>query len=259
VAVVKAALEVTRVQERMTMTAGEERMGVARLNTLMGRAPDAPVGPLDEPRGDETGIPAADAARAAVERHPDVRAARAGVDQAQSALAVAEQERRPDWMLQGGYMLMPGEAGAWTARVGMTWPAAPWAKTRVGASIAEAARRRDAAAAAVAAAESRVRLMVAEAAARADAARARLSVLRGTLMPQAQHLVDATRVAFENAQGSLGDALDARLLLLEAQLDEARAIREVELARADLESALGVGPALSVMRTSRDVHGSPGH
>jgi outer membrane protein TolC len=78
-------------------------------------------------------------------------------------------------------------------------------------------------------------------------------------MPQAQHLVDATRVAFENAQGSLGDALDARLLLLEAQLDEARAIREVELARADLESALGVGPALSVMRTSRDVDGSPGH
>ena len=154
-------------------------------------------------------------------------------------MAVAQQERRPDWLLQGGYMLLPGEAGAWTGRVGMTWPTAPWARTRLSAGIAEAGKRRDAAAAGISAAESRVRLMIAEAAARVDATSARLAVLRGTLVPQAEHLVDATRVAFENAQGSLSDALEARLLLLEAQLDEARAIREAALARTDLDTAIG--------------------
>jgi outer membrane protein TolC len=66
--------------------------------------------------------------------------------------------------------------------------------------------------------------------------------LRGTLLPQAQHLVEASRVAFENAQGSLGDALSARLLLLEAELDETRAVRELELARVDLETASGDVP-----------------
>ena len=54
------------------------------------------------------------------------------MSQAQSAFTLAEQERRPDWMVQGGYMLTPGEAGAWTARVGMTWPTAPWATATVG-------------------------------------------------------------------------------------------------------------------------------
>jgi outer membrane protein TolC len=67
-------------------------------------------------------------------------------------------------------------------------------------------------------------------------------VLRSALVPQAEHLVEATRLAFANAQGSMGDALEAQLLLLQAQLDEARAIRELELARADLSTAVGEEP-----------------
>jgi outer membrane protein, heavy metal efflux system len=238
-AVVKALLEVSRVEARMTLLAGEERAGAARLNSLLGRAPDAPIGRLDDPASEPAPAPASARADAALADHPELRAAHAAVDQAQSALVVAQRERSPDWMVQGGYMLIPGEPGAWTARVGLTWSDAPWARTRLAASIAEAARRREAAVAAVAAAESRVRLMAAQAGARAEAASARLAVLRGTLVPQARHLVEATRLAFENGQGTLADALDARVLLLDAQLEEARAIRELELARVDLETALG--------------------
>jgi outer membrane protein, heavy metal efflux system len=237
--VVKALLEASRVQERMAVLAGEERAGAARLNSLLGRAADTPIGPLDDPAPEQWRAPSGARTTDALARHPEVRAADASVEQAESALAVATRERSPDWMVQGGYMLMPGEAGAWTARVGLTWPSAPWARTRLDASIAEAARRRDAAVAAVTAAHSRVRAMAAEASARADAASARVAVLRGTLVPQARHLVEATRVAFENGQGSLAEALDAQLMLLEAQLDEARAMRELELARVDLETALG--------------------
>jgi outer membrane protein TolC len=235
--VVRALLEASRAQARMTLLAGDERAGSARLNSLLGRAPETAIGPLDEPAIEPAPAPAdADALRA---RHPEIRAAQASVEEAQSTLAVATRERSPDWMLQGGYMLTPGEAGAWTARVGLTWPNAPWARTRLSASIAEAARRRDAAVAAVTAAEARVRAMAVEARARADAASARLTLLRGTLVPQAWHLVEATRVAFENGQGSLTEALDAQVMLLESRLEEARAMRELQLARVDLETALG--------------------
>jgi outer membrane protein, heavy metal efflux system len=242
VSVVRALLEVSRLQERIALLAGEERMGVARLNTLLGRSPDAAIGTLEEPRWDIAATARSNLPAGYVDRHPEVRAARTAVNQAQSAFTLAQQERRPDWMVQGGYMLTPGEAGAWTARVGITWPTAPWSRPRLDASIAEAARRREAAAAAVAAAESRVLVMVAEAAVRVDAASARLGVLRSALVPQAEHLVEATRLAFANAQGSMGDALEAQLLLLQAQLDEARAIRELELARADLSTAVGEEP-----------------
>ena len=237
--VVKALLEASRVHARMTVLTGEERAGAARLNSLLGRDADVPIGLLDEPAPEPTLALSGARAADALARHPEIRAAQASVEHAEAALAVAAREHSPDWMVQGGYMLMPGEAGAWTARVGLTWPSAPWARTRLDASIAEAAKRRDAAIAAVTAAQSRVRAMAAEASARADAASARVAVLRGTVVPQARHLVEATRVAFENGQGTLADALDAQVMLLEAQLDEARAMRELELARVDLETALG--------------------
>jgi outer membrane protein TolC len=237
--VVKALLEASRVHARMTVLTGEERAGAARLNSLLGRDADVPIGLLDEPAPEPTHAPSGAGAADALARHPEIRAAQASVEHAESALAVAAREHSPDWTVQGGYMLMPGEAGAWTARVGLTWPSAPWARTRLDASIAEAAKRRDAAIAGVTAAQSRVRAMAAEASARADAASARVAVLRGTVVPQARHLVEATRVAFENGQGTLADALDAQVMLLEAQLDEARAMRELELARVDLETALG--------------------
>jgi outer membrane protein TolC len=174
-----------------------------------------------------------------LERHPEVRAARAVIAQTESAIGVARLERRPDWMVQGGYMLMPGDAGAWSARVGLTWPSAPWARGRTAAAVAEAEKRREAAKAALAAVEARLSGAHAEAAARVSAAANRLEALRTAVVPQARHLVDATRVSFEAGQGSLADALDAQQLLLEAELDEARAVHELELARADLDTAAG--------------------
>jgi outer membrane protein, heavy metal efflux system len=238
-AVVKALLEASRVSARMTLLTGEERAGAARLNSLLGRDPDTPIGILDEPAPEPLHARSSARAADAPAQHPAIRAAQASLAHAESAQALAARERSPDWMVQGGYMLMPGEAGAWTARVGLTWPSAPWARRRLDASITEAAKRREAAVAAVTAAQSRVRAMAAEASARADAANARLQVLRGTLVPQARHLVEASRVGFENGQGTLAEALDAQLTLLEAQLDEARAMRELELARIDLETVLG--------------------
>ena len=139
----------------------------------------------------------------------------------------------------GGYMLMPGDAGAWSARVGLTWPSAPWARGRTTAAVAEAEKRREAARAALAAIEARLGQAHAEAAARVSAAASRLEALRTAVVPQARHLVDATRVSFQAGQGSLVDTLDAQQQLLEAELDEARAVHELELARADLDTAAG--------------------
>jgi outer membrane protein TolC len=236
---VRTLLEISRVAERSAALRGEERAARARLNALLGRSPDAAIGALDRPGtpGDLTDRP--DAVGASAERHPRIRTARASVDQAELAAAAARMERRPDWMLQGGYMLMPGEAGAWTARVGLTWPHAPWARTRLTASIAEADARTTAARAAVAAAEIRTREELETAFLRFEAARERLAVLRSEVIPRARHLVDATRLAFQNGQVTLAETLEARQVLLEAELDEARAEFEAELARVEWDVASG--------------------
>ena len=74
-AVVKALLEAARVQARMTLLVGDERAGAARLNALLGRPPQTPVGPLDEPASERRRVPSAEGAADALARHPEVRAA----------------------------------------------------------------------------------------------------------------------------------------------------------------------------------------
>ena len=133
----KALLEVTRVQERMTSVAGEERMGVARLNTILGRVPARRMARSTSPRGDPP--------RGRV-RTPPRRTSTAILAFARPVRPLTRRSRarrrrdegKPDWMVQGGYMLIPGEAGALTARVGLTWPTAPWAEPRLTASVREA-------------------------------------------------------------------------------------------------------------------------
>ena len=66
-----------------------------------------------------------DAVNAALERHPTMALAAAGIAREEAELARLQGERRPDFVVGGGYMLMPGDAGAWTARAGITWPKRP--------------------------------------------------------------------------------------------------------------------------------------
>ena len=116
--VLKSVVELSRVHEDLVMHEESAAMAAARLNTLLDRDPETPIGPLDEPRA-EIALPAsAELQRLAIERQPELRSAQLGVERAQTALAVVNRERKPDFFVGGGYMLMPREAGAWTASVG---------------------------------------------------------------------------------------------------------------------------------------------
>ena len=43
--------------------------------------------------------------------------------------------------MQGGYLLMPSQTNAWLARVGVTWPRAPWSRDKIGANAGYARDR----------------------------------------------------------------------------------------------------------------------
>ena len=136
--VVRAALAETELTERLAMLEADADMRRLALNSAMGRELATPIGELDA----DPPVPIVPSLAALLEEattiHPELGAARAQVATSDAALEVARAEGKPDWVIQGGYMLMPGEAGAWTARVGLTWPTAPWAKKRLSAATREA-------------------------------------------------------------------------------------------------------------------------
>jgi outer membrane protein TolC len=237
--VLKSVVELSRLHEDLVMHEESAAMAAARLNTLLDRDPETPIGPLDEPR-DAIALPAsADLQRLAIERQPELRSARLAVERAQAALAVVERERKPDFFVGGGYMLMPREAGAWTASAGMTWPNAPWSRGRLDAQKAEATADVEAAAAQARVVERQVRQAVHEAYVRVQAAGQRAVLLRTTIVPQSEQTLEVSRVAYQGDRLDFLALIDSQRTLLEARLNYFRALSDRELALADLSRAIG--------------------
>jgi outer membrane protein TolC len=237
--VLKSVVEISRLHEDLVMHEETSASAAARLNTLLDRDPQTPIGPVEPPREAVT-LPASEALQQlAIEHQPELRAAGVGVERAEAAVAVAKSDARPDFTVGGGYMLMPREAGAWSASVGVTWPNAPWSSGRVTAATAAATADVDAAKARIRALEREVRLAVHDAYIRVQAASERAALLQTTVVPQSQQALDVSRTAYQTDRVDLLSVIDSQRALLDAQLNYYRALSDRELALADLARALG--------------------
>jgi len=237
--VVRAALAETELAERLVMLQADAEMRRVALNGAMGRAPLTPIGALD----DTPPFPIVPSLAVLIEEataaHPELGMARAELASADAGLAVARAESKPDWVVQGGYMLMPGDAGAWTARVGLTWPSAPWAKKRLSAVTLDAQAQILAAQADLDGGRQQIVRMIAEARAALVGTLARLDLLRTTMRRQSAHLLEATRLAFASGKVPLTEVVDAQKMQLQTEVDIARATSDADIAWAALEAAVG--------------------
>jgi outer membrane protein TolC len=217
--VLRALTERVRVEEQRVMAAELGRLAEARLNSLMQRGLDEAIGALDEPPADLDVEPAAVLEARALDGHADLRQVDRDTAAADAGIEAALAERGRDYLVAGGFMVMPDETNAWTARVGVSWPSAPWARGRLDAMTREAEARRAATLAERRSAERRVRLAVHEARTRAESAQRRL--------------------------------LEAQREWVAARLDLAAATADRQRAAADLVEALGVpehDPATGAIR-----------
>jgi len=234
---VKSIVELSRLDADEIQWRERARIAQVRLNVLLGRQPDAPIAVAAPADGDVPTL--ADAERLALERHPEIAAASAEISREEAELARVRGERRPDFVIGGGYMLQPGGAGAWTARGAITWPNAPWARgglnTRIDAQekqLAAARARRDAVLRAV-------RRQVSESRVHVEAAQDRIRVLESSVIPHLEHAWDTMRIAYISDRGDFGDLLDTQRLLLTTRMDVVGARADLARAVADLQMAMG--------------------
>jgi outer membrane protein TolC len=237
----KPVVELSKLHNDVIMHDEEAGLAAARLNVLLNRAPDTPIGPLQEPR--EPGLlPAsAELQRLAIEHQPELQRARLEVEKAEAEALSARLDRKPDFSVQGGYMLLPGgQTDGVLAKVGITWPNAPWSRGRIDAKIAEQAASVVYEKSRERAMENMLRLSVHEAYVRAKAAQERALLLRTTILPQSRQAFDVSRAAYQADRGDFQAILDAERMLLDSQLDYYKALAAFAQALADLERAVGM-------------------
>jgi outer membrane protein, heavy metal efflux system len=237
--VLKPVVELSKLHGDLVMFEEQAGIAAARLNVLLARAPDAPIGPLTEPT-EQTLLPAStELQRLALERQPELQRAHIEIQKAEAEVASAKQEYKPDFTVQGGYLLMPNQTDAWLARVGVTWPRAPWSRGKIDSHIKEQIAASETAKARERAMQNMVRLAVQEAYVRAKSAQERAALLRTTILPQAQQTLEVSRIGYQTDRVDFQAVIDNQRTLLEAQLGYVRALTEFEQATADLERALG--------------------
>lgn len=247
--VLKAVVELSRVHDHLITLDEQAQLAEAQLNTFLDRPPGAPVGPLAEPR-ERLLLPSADTLQQlAVAHQPELTMARLGAERANAQLAVVNREYKPDFFAMGGYMLMPNDRDAWMAKVGITWPTAPWSRGRLDAQRAEATAEIVAAKARVRAVENALRLAVQQAYVRVKSAEQRAALLRTTIVPQSQQALEVSRVAYQTDRVEFLAIIDNERVRLDAQLDYFRALSDLEQALADLERAVGTEILPSMLAT----------
>ncbi len=237
--VLKAVVELSRLHETLVTLGERERLAQARLNTLLDRGPESPVGRLLEPREDGILPALVDLQSAALDQQPELQAARVEVERAQAVLAAEREESKPDFFVKGGYMIMPQMSDSWTATVGITWPTAPWSGKGLDARVAEASAAVETARARYAVGESAIRFAVHESYVRVEAAQERAALLRTSIVPQSDQTLAVSRIAYQANQGDFLTLIDNQRVLLDVQLAYYRALSDLEQARADLERAVG--------------------
>jgi outer membrane protein, heavy metal efflux system len=237
--VLKPVLELSRLHTDIIMFDEQAKLATARLNVLLNRMPETPIGPLIEPQ-EQTVLPAtADLQRLALERQPELQRAHTEVERAEAALASVRSDYKPDFSVQGGYMLMPRMTDAWMGRVAIRWPKAPWSRGRIDARVAEQTAAIQAAKARTQVTENMVRLAVQEAYVRAKSAQDRAVLLRTTIRPQSQQTLEVSRVAYQTDRVDFQALIDNQRVLLDVNLDYFRALSDFTQALADLERAVG--------------------
>lgn len=248
-AVIKAQVELGKLEERLKELADRRAPMSARLHALLGRAADELLPwPSDEPPVGPA-VPVFETLAAAMlEQNPELAASVARVAEADAAIALARRNYYPDvglgldYVFTGDNPTVPDSGkDALMATLSLNLPLGI-GKYRAAEREAKAVRS-----AATAGLENRWNTLLAELRMALfdlrDATR-KESLYRDTLLPKARQSLSVAQQAFEAGKADFLDIIDAERTLLAFELAEARAKADAAIASAKLNTlTAGKGPA----------------
>jgi outer membrane protein, heavy metal efflux system len=240
VEILKAQLALTRLAEHMIHFERDAEVARARMNTLLGREPDAPIA-VDGESGTGEPLPSLDdLEKLAMKFRPDLLEAAAVAEKSRREQAVAGKTYVPDFNVTAGYMLMPTGSSFRNNYMVEGAVSLPWLnRHKHEAELAQAAAARTAKDAEVDAMTQAARGQIGEALADAKAAQRLARVYQTALRQQAEETLHAAVIAYENDQTSLLDLLDSQMTVIDVDLASIDATAEFNNRMAELEMVVG--------------------
>jgi outer membrane protein TolC len=238
--VLKAQVALTALAEHMIRFDRDADVARARLNTLLGRSPTAPIAVrgthavLDQ-------LPAMESLETdALQSRPDLVAAQAAAERSRREQALAKKAYAPDFTVSAGYMLMPSGTDMRNDYMVEGSMNLPWLNRRKHDSeIAEATVKVTEQDAELAAMRNSARGEIEEALIEAQSAQRLAQMYHEHLRPQAEATLQSSLIAYQNDKTGLIDLLDSQMAVIDADLAWIQAVGTFDASLADLELATG--------------------
>ena len=259
--ILRAQLELSRLDQNRYSLQSEDRVFVAALNRLRGTVEDSPIpttASLEQMRFQVA--PVESVLAQAEARSPELQAARLGVKQAEVGLDLAKRDRYPDFSVSGGVMPRGALEPMWTVGFSIALPI--WSKQKQQRAVAEQDWRRKSQGSEAANVRNLLNQRTRERMAQLDSALQTLRIYRDGLLVQSEAAFHANlaqyetgRVPFLSVLESLNGWVADRSGFLQA-VAQAKAIQianeEINLAGTPAISAQGLAAG------SLSMGGTPG-
>ena len=238
--ILKAEVALTELSEHMIRFDRDAETARARLNTLLGRDPEAPLTAGGQYAVLAT-LPSAQTLEdLALSSRPDLVAAQAAAESSHKQQLLTKKAYTPDFAVTAGYMLMPYGYNMRNSYLVEGSMNLPWLNRRKhDAEIATATAQATAQDAELANLRNQARGTIAEQLAEAQAEQRFASLYHDRLLPQAEATLQSSVIAYENSKTDFLNLLDSQMTVINADLAWVQAAEEFDARLADLEMATG--------------------
>lgn len=236
----KAQVALTRLAEHMIQFDHDADLARGRLNTLLGRYPNAPLRVTGQYAVLGTLPEAQSLDDLALRSRPDLEAAGKAAERSHKEQALANKAFVPDFTVSAGYMIQQPGAFARNAYMIEGSMNLPWLNHRKhDAEIAEAATQATEQDAELTAMRNAAFGQIQEALVEAEAAQKLAHLYHDQLHPQAEATLQSSVIAYENNKTDLLDLLDSQMTVIDIDLAWLQAVADFDARLADLELATG--------------------
>src|SRR5437016_9928865 len=198
--VIKAGLELSKLQNDLPVLEQQRDSAQAKVNLVMNRSPESPLGTPAEPvtRVDKPAF--LELREIAIQNRPQLKALTTDTARSETAIALAQKQYYPDFNVMASRFQNFGQRDGFGGAVVMSLPFSFWTKPKYDAGVREAKANREAAKAVVHGYENQIRYEIADLSAKLDATQKLIALYKTTIIPQAQQTLESTRIGYQTAK-----------------------------------------------------------
>jgi outer membrane protein, heavy metal efflux system len=236
--VLKAQVEISKLTDQLTVLEQRRQTAEARINSLLFREPETPVGRPEEIKPREFTHSLADLNEAALTNYPALKAQRRKIDREQYGVELARKDFYPDFTVGLTYFNRPGMPEMYGVNVGVKIPLYFWQRQRPAVAeataIARAERER------LENATSLLFFRVKDRYLGVTTAQRLLKLYGTTIIPQSSLSLESAIAGYEVGKVDFLTLLDNLVTLLNYELGYYEQLSNQEKAIAALEPFVGV-------------------